>query len=204
MSDGRDELVMSQGIVVNPYEGIFVEATSSEGSVAKFYRWNPNYRGGESSASFDITVNEGRSEIDRARVRFGDGQGLGKFSMNDNSARIYITIDKQDYASVYVSGWNVLPLNFKPAHNGTYTLNFDLANADLACLHLIDNLTGADVDLMAAAASTSSACYSFDAKKTDYASRFKLVFAEKQQLTETDDSDFVYFVDGQMFAVSVE
>lgn len=204
MSDGRDELVMSQGIVVNPYEGIFVEATSSEGSVAKFYRWNPNYRGGESSASFDITVNEGRSEIDRARVRFGDGQGLGKFSMNDNSARIYIPIDKQDYASVYVSGWNVLPLNFKPAHNGTYTLNFDLANADLACLHLIDNLTGADVDLMAAAASTSSACYSFDAKKTDYASRFKLVFAEKQQLTETDDSDFVYFVDGQMFAVSVE
>ena len=204
MSDGRDELVMSQGIVVNPYEGIFVEATSSEGSVAKFYRWNPNYRGGESSASFDITVNEGRSEIDRARVRFGDGQGLDKFSMNDNSARIYITIDKQDYASVYVSGWNVLPLNFKPAHNGIYTLNFDLANADLACLHLIDNLTGADVDLMAAAASTSSASYSFDAKTTDYASRFKLVFAEKQQSDETDDSDFMYFADGQMFVFGAE
>lgn len=203
MSDDRDELVMSQGIVVNPYEGVFVEATSPE-SVAQFYRWNPDYRGGDSSASFDITVNEGRSEIDRARVRLGEGMGLGKFSLNENSARIYIPMDKQDYASVYVSGRNVLPLNFKPAHNGTYTLNFDLANVDLAYLHLIDNLTGADVDLMGAAASTSSASYSFDAKTTDYASRFKLVFAEKQQSDETDDSDFMYFADGQMFVFGAE
>ena len=203
MNDDRDELEVSQNNIINPYEGIFVEATSPE-SVAQFYRWNPDYRGGESSASFDITVNEGRNEIDRARVRMGEGVGLGKFSLNENSARIYIPMDKQDYASVYVSGQNVLPLNFKPAKNGTYTLNFDLANVDLAYLHLIDNLTGVDVDLMAAAASTSSASYSFDAKMTDYASRFKLVFAEKQQSEETDDSDFVYFADGQMFAFSTE
>lgn len=203
MNEGGDQLELATENVINPFEGIFVQAMG-ENANATFSRAENNAKGNAVSSYFDITVNEGRSEIDRARVRFGDGQGLGKFSMNDNSARIYIPIDKQDYASVYVSGWNVLPLNFKPAHNGTYTLNFDLANADLACLHLIDNLTGADVDLMAAAASTSSACYSFDAKKTDYASRFKLVFAEKQQLTETDDSDFVYFVDGQMFVFCVE
>ncbi|MBQ0130197.1 MAG: T9SS type A sorting domain-containing protein, partial [bacterium] len=203
MNDDRDELEVSQNNIINPYEGIFVEATSPE-SVAQFYRWNPDYRGGESSASFDITVNEGRNEIDRARVRMGEGVGLCKFSLNDNSAKIYIPMDKQDYASVYVSGQNVLPLNFKPAKNGTYTLNFDLANVDLTYLHLIDNLTGADVDLIGIVASTGSVSYSFDAKMTDYASRFKLVFAEKQQSEETDDSDFVYFADGQMFAFSTE
>ena len=203
MNDDRDELEVSQNNIINPYEGIFVEATSPE-SVAQFYRWNPDYRGGESSASFDITVCEGRSEIDRARVRMGEGVGLGKFSLNDNSAKIYIPMDKQDYASVYVSGQNVLPLNFKPAKNGTYTLNFDLANVDLTYLHLIDNLTGADVDLIGIVASTGSASYSFEAKMTDYPSRFKLMFAKNQQLDEAIDSDFLYYADGQLFVFSAD
>lgn len=202
MNETRDELEVSHDNVVNPFEGIFVQATG-ENANAAFSRVENNAKGRDVSSYFDVIVNEGRSEIDRARVRMGEGVGLGKFSLNEKSARIYIPIDKQDYASAYVSGRNVLPLNFEPAKNGTYTLDFDLSRVDLDYLHLIDNLTGADVDLMAAA-SKSSESYSFDAKKTDYASRFKLVFAEKQQLTETDDSDFVYFVDGQMFAVSVE
>ncbi len=198
MNDDRDELVVSRSIVVNPYEGIFVEATSSEGSVAKFYRWDPNYRSGESSAFFDITVNEGRSEIDRARVRMGEGVGLGKFSLNENSARIYIPMDKQDYASAYVSGRNVLPLNFEPTKNGTYTLYFDLSRVDLDYLHLIDNLTGADVDILAASA------YTFDARMTDYASRFKLVFAEKQQADDSENTDFMYYSDGKMLIFGAE
>lgn len=202
MNETRDELEVSHDDVISPFEGIFVQAMG-ENANAAFSRVENNAKGRDVSSYFDVIVNEGRSEIDRARVRMGEGVGLGKFSLNEKSARIYIPIDKQDYASAYVSGRNVLPLNFEPAKNGTYTLDFDLSRVDLDYLHLIDNLTGADVDLMAAA-SKSSASYSFDAKTTDYASRFKLVFAEKQQLTETDDSDFVYFVDGQMFAVSVE
>lgn len=203
MNETRDELEVSHDNVVNPFEGIFVQATG-ENANAAFSRVENNAKGRNVSSYFDVIVNEGRSEIDRARVRMGEGVGLCKFSLNDNSAKIYISMDKQDYASVYVSGQNVLPLNFKPAKNGTYTLNFDLANVDLAYLHLIDNLTGADVDLIGIVASTGSVSYSFDAKMTDYASRFKLVFAEKQQSEETDDSDFVYFADGQMFAFSTE
>lgn len=203
MNEGGNQLELATENVINPFEGIFVQATG-ENANATFSRYAAPAKSQRMPASFDITINEGRSEIDRARVRLGEGMGLGKFSLNENSARIYIPMDKQDYASVYVSGQNVLPLNFKPAKNGTYTLNFDLANVDLAYLHLIDNLTGADVDLMGAAASTSSASYSFDAKTTDYASRFKLVFAEKQQSEETDDSDFMYFADRQMFVFGAE
>lgn len=203
MNTNRDNLEISRNNVVNPFEGIFVQATN-ENSQAVFNRNIDQAKGRTATPSFDITLNEGRNEIDRARVRMGEGVGLCKFSLNDNSAKIYIPMDKQDYASVYVSGQNVLPLNFKPAKNGTYTLNFDLANVDLTYLHLIDNLTGADVDLIGIVASTGSVSYSFDAKMTDYASRFKLVFAEKQQSEETDDSDFVYFADGQMFAFSTE
>ncbi|MCQ2262550.1 MAG: M6 family metalloprotease domain-containing protein [Bacteroidales bacterium] len=202
MNETRDELEVSHDNVVNPFEGIFVQATG-ENANAAFSRVENNAKGRNVSSYFDVIVNEGRSEIDRARVRMGEGNGLGKFSLNENSARIYVSVDKQDYASAYVSGRNVLPLNFEPAKNGTYTLDFDLSRVDLDYLHLIDNLTGADVDLMAAA-SKSSASYSFDAKTTDYASRFKLVFAEKQQADDSENTDFMYYSDGKLFILSAE
>ena len=128
----------------------------------------------------------------------GEGVGLGKFSLDENSARIYIPMNKQDYASAYVSGRNVLPLNFEPTKNGTYTLDFDLSRVDLDYLHLIDNLTGADIDVLAAST------YTFDARMTDYASRFKLVFAEKQQADDSENTDFMYYSDGKMFIFGAE
>jgi len=47
---------------------------------------------------------------------------------------------------------------------------------NLKHLHLIDNMTGDDTDLLA------NPSYSFDAKVSDYESRFRLVF-------DTDDND---------------
>ena len=52
-------------------------------------------------------------------------------------------------------------------------------------LHLIDNMTGNDVDLLA------TPSYSFEAKTTDYESRFKLVFA-----TGNADDTFAFFCNG--------
>ena len=79
-----------------------------------------------------------------------------------------------------------LPLNFEAAEDGTYTLSFENATEGLVYCHLIDNLTGADVDLLSlnheaviAGADPQSPAhsYTFTAKKTDYASRFRVVFA---------------------------
>lgn len=197
MNEEGDQLELATDDVVNPFEGIFVQATGANANAA-FSRVVNNAKGRTVSSYFDITVNEGRSEIDRARVRMGEGVGLGKFSLNENSARIYIPIDKQDYASAYVSGRNVLPLNFGPTKNGTYTLYFDLSRVDLDYLHLIDNLTGADIDVLA------TSTYTFDARTTDYASRFKLVFAEKQQADDSENTDFMYYSEGKMFIFGAE
>lgn len=198
MDEGGSQLELATDDVVNPFEGIFVQAMG-ENANATFSRVENNAKGNTVSSYFDITVSEGRSEIDRARVRMGEGKGLEKFSLNENSARIYIPIEKQDYASVFVSDQKVLPLNFEPTKNGTYTLTFDLKNVDLAYLHLIDNLTGADTGIL-----NASASYSFDAKTTDYASRFKLVFAEKKLPNESIGSDFMYYADGQLFVFGTE
>ena len=74
--------------------------------------------------------------------------------------------------------------------NGTYTLSVDPKGVELDYLHLIDNLTGEDVDLLAPVSASESeaiqepVAYTFTAKTTDYASRFKLVFS-------TDEKDGV-------------
>ncbi|MCR5645004.1 MAG: T9SS type A sorting domain-containing protein [Bacteroidales bacterium] len=64
-----------------------------------------------------------------------------------------------------------MPLCFKAHENGEYTLTISITpHSSLLTPHLIDNMTGADIDLL------STPSYTFTAKTTDYASRFKLVF----------------------------
>ena len=56
-------------------------------------------------------------------------------------------------------------------------------------LHLIDNMTGNDVDML------QTPNYTFNAKTTDYASRFKLVFATKDG-PSTDSETFAFYSNG--------
>ena len=70
-----------------------------------------------------------------------------------------------------------------------------MENAEVTYLHLIDNKTGADVDLL------TKPSYSFEAKTTDYASRFKLVFA---QGSSVDDDSFAFMRDGHLVVFGIE
>ena len=127
--------------------------------------------------------------VDNAIIRFGATNTLEKFYFNDRNAKLYIPQDDKDYAVVCSDKQGEIPVNFEAKEDGTYKISVKPENVELAYLHLIDNKTGADVDLLAHAvpelvegqawdgASTGSATYTFTAKTTDYASRFKLVFA---------------------------
>ena len=64
-----------------------------------------------------------------------------------------------------------LPVRFAALEDGDYTIEWSTANADFSYLHLIDNMTGNDIDMLARDS------YSFAAKTTDYTSRFRLVFS---------------------------
>jgi hypothetical protein len=57
-------------------------------------------------------------------------------------------------------------------------------------LHLIDNLTGTDVDLL------TNPNYGFDAKVSDYASRFKLVFNASND--NESEGGFAFISNGQL------
>ena len=132
---------------------------------------------GTKGGMLNMTVTEGRNKVDMARVRFGEGYNMQHMSFRNNS-KLYMPVDGNDYAVVYSEGVGEMPVNFKAENNGRYTLSFSNEEVSFSYLHLIDNMTGADIDLLA------NPSYSFEAKSTDYSSRFKLVFATGENSSE--------------------
>jgi len=192
-------ILASNTAEIAPCAGIFVKATENDASVT-FTKATSGVT--PSSSSFDITLKQNAerstaSTLDRARVRLGDAETFEKFSIGDGEGSvIYFPQDGQDLAVACANGENEMPLNFKAAENGTYTLSFEVDIVDLDYLHLIDNMTGNEVDVLALPT------YTFEAKTTDYASRFKLVFAEQADGPSADDQPFAYYANGEIRIVA--
>ncbi|MBR7023907.1 MAG: T9SS type A sorting domain-containing protein, partial [Bacteroidales bacterium] len=100
-----------------------------------------------------------------------------------------------DYAMVRVNGEGEMPLNFDAAQDGSFTLSVKVEGMDMGYLHLVDNMTGADVDLLATSTG-SEATYTFIAKTTDYASRFRLVFDTNN--ASVGSTSFAYISNGNI------
>jgi hypothetical protein len=124
--------------------------------------------------------------MDNAIIRFDGGATLDKFQLNANSTKVYIPQDGKDFAIVNAGELGEIPVNFKADHSGSYTLNFTNEEVSFGYLHLIDNLTGNDVDLLV------EPSYRFEAQTSDYATRFKLVFATGSSV----DGDSFGFING--------
>jgi hypothetical protein len=139
---------------------------------------------GKNVAMINMNLVKGNKTVDQARVRFGEGNNMQHMSFRNNS-KLYMPVENKEYAVVYTEEQGEMPVNFNAENNGTYTLSFNTENVSLGYLHLIDNMTGNDVDLLA------TPSYSFEAKTTDYESRFKLVFA-----TGNADDTFAFYSNG--------
>ena len=121
---------------------------------------------------------------DKAVVSFNEDMRLGKFIFNEEKAKLYIPQNGKDYAVASIEKQGEMPVSFKASENGSYTISFNTEDVEMGYLHLIDNLTGNDVDLLA------TPSYTFNAKTDDYASRFRLVFSANGN----EDSDNFAFV----------
>ena len=137
---------------------------------------------------------------DKAIVSFNAGDALEKFVFNKDKAQIYIPQGGKDYAIATVGRDGVhtvstMDVNFKAVQNGSYTLSINPQNAELDYLHLIDNLTGADIDLL------QTPDYTFTAKTTDYVSRFRLVFSACVDADGDNDAPFAFVSNGEIVLV---
>ena len=80
-----------------------------------------------------------------------------------------------------------MPVSFRAAENGTYSLSVEVSDTEMAYLHLIDNKTGVDVDLLA------NPSYTFEANANDYESRFRLVFNATGVEENNTNETFAFF-----------
>jgi hypothetical protein len=235
----HDELIAAETNSVAAMEGIFVEA-ATDGEIVTFTPQRGRAANDDEEGRIVINVSESgpstgsgtaAAVIDRAIVRFGGpsmssgtGQTLPKFQIREGSTKVYIPQDGEDYAIVSVGGTDVartvstneIPVNFKASEDGTYTLTVSTTlNSQLSTLnylHLIDNMTGADVDLLAAkvpepvegptlnngVSTGSTTSYTFTAKTTDYASRFKLVFSVSGDADGDNEAPFAFVNNGNI------
>ena len=167
---------------IQMFEGVFVQVADGTWT-CEFTTTAPT----KSPATLNVTVSQYRDKLDKAIINFGDGATLEKFQLNPSHTKVYVPVEGKDYAVANAEGeMGEMPVSFKAERNGAYTLGFNSENATFSYLHLIDNMTGADVDLLAMPS------YTFDALTTDYASRFRLVFATGSSL----DGDSFGYVNG--------
>ena len=195
MNEGGTALTaqVEAGNTVAAMEGVFVQATQ-EGQTALFTQ--VNNRGGEKSEVPMINVNliRNRGEVlSNAIVRFDNGETLGAFSLREDDSKLYIPQDGKDYAITYSDKQGEMPVNFKATQDGEYMIAVNPEHVEMGYLHLIDNMTGADIDLL------QIPSYSFEAKTTDYESRFKLVFsANGEDGPSTGSGTFAFISDGNI------
>ena len=184
------------GADISAMEGVFVVA-ENDGDVVTFVLTggggaigilpvSPEEPAKKGGINLNISKPQGLV-IDRAIVRFDNGGQLPKFQLNPNNTKIYFTEDNKDFAVVRSANEGEMPVNFRAAENGTYSLSVEVSDTEMAYLHLIDNKTGVDVDLLA------NPSYTFEANANDYESRFRLVFNATGVEENNTNETFAFF-----------
>ena len=181
---------------VAPCEGVLVKATAA-GQMVTFTKSTgqipqPNQlqmivaQQVMSRGTATSTVN------DNAIVSFNEGNRLEKFVFNADAAKLYIPQNGKEYAIVSAEAQGEMPVNFRATKNGTYTLTINPEGVEMNYLHLIDNMTGANIDLL------QTPSYTFNASMNDYESRFKLVFAAGSSTGSEASETFAFFTNGEL------
>ena len=197
MNNDGSEIVLAErdDYYVDPMEGIFVHA-DEDGETMTFFTEALSKGGGQKSEQEQLVINLSKgnrgSAIDRAIVRFDEGRQLTKLQIFENSDKLYLPQGGKEYAIATSDGVGEMPLNFKATKNGEYTITMNPEGVEVSYLHLIDNLTGADIDLL------QTPNYTFTAKTTDYESRFKLVFSTNGDDPSTGSETFAFMNNGNI------
>lgn len=169
---------------IKPCQGVLVQATTA-GTLTIA---NTTANGAKASQDFvEIKVTNGQYS-DVAYAVFSELRGLNKIDhLNAEIPMLYIPQNGTDYAIATMNyDEKELALNLKVATSDTYKLVVK-AKGQYEYLHLIDKLTGNDIDLLATPE------YTFSAKRGDGENRFRLVFEANGNALVTSNEPFAYF-----------
>lgn len=175
--DGSKAITPKMGVLVQ-VTGEAFELTISDNNS------QPNTRYANDNLQFIVSNNEYQ---DVAYAKFSKGYGLNKIShRNSEVPMLYIPQNGERYAIAMMSdNTEMFSLNFKAATMGRYTLSYK-AEGEFSYLHVIDRLTGDDVDMLLEGE------YSFTASPKDNESRFIVRLAYKPDYSNEGNEMFVY------------
>lgn len=180
MTDGVINPELEEG-AIHPMEGVFVTTEEASEELA-FSTTAPG-----KIANVAMNLSKGGDFVDRAIVRFDNGSQLPKFMFRESGTKLYVQQGSKDFSVVGAEGNGEVPVSFKAEADGIYTINVTTEEVGFSYLHLVDNMNGNDVDLLA------TPSYTFDARTTDYTSRFKLVFVSD---AASGSESFAFFSNG--------
>jgi hypothetical protein len=180
---------------IHPHQGFFVKVKDEKSPSTYTLRFTNTMRvaGDQSTASpFRNHVNyplinlvcydsQGKRDVTTIEVgRPEAGGGSKMLNLVNGDALIYTHYDNRDYQTAFIpEGVLEVPVRFEAVEDGHFTMRWGTLHGDFSYLHLIDNMTGANVDCLATEE------YAFEGGTDDYKSRFKLVF----QYTGVDEND---------------
>lgn len=138
---------------------------------------------------------------EKAYVKLNEGVSMPLIDLKGRHAAFYLMRDSKPYAMLVRDGATAVDLCFEPRIQGQYTLTIDPQGLALDYLHLIDHLTGSDINLLPLIPETVIAgedpqsfvpVYTFQSSISDYPNRFQLVFSPNSTSGE-GEAIFAYF-----------
>ena len=176
--------------------------TTSDSSVT----WDGGFRGGVDAPCYplvNLMATDANGNRDIVTVELGrpDTSGAVKQdAMHTGKGSLWCRYDDEDYALVFTQpGLDAANIRFACDEDAEFTMTWSTHNGEFSYLHLIDNMTGADIDCL------QQTEYKFSAKTTDYNSRFRLVFDytgveenEDGSSTVSGTETFAYYANGEI------
>lgn len=185
--------------LISPCQGVLIQ-TSEAGDLTINNTIASTSRATSTGNAYLAIEVEGAQGRDKAFAYFGEGIGLNKIAHFSAAPMLYLRQDAKDYAIAHYDAETMvgeIPVFFQASENGKYVISVANSGLEFDYLHLVDSMTGMDVDLLGADA------YAFTANTSDYAARFKLVYQLHHNADETAEC-FCYFADGRLVIPSIE
>jgi hypothetical protein len=175
---------------IKPLEGILVQAKpTADGETLTMSDVTTGYvdpAGKDMEKSIAITVRDAEYS-DAAYVFFKKGHGLNKIEhKNADIPMLYVINDGESFAIADMNDGNdVINLGFEAKTLGHYTIDIN-ADGDFDYLHLIDKITGEDVDML------EEEEYTFVGSPSDSEARFVVRLNATSTGEVTESETFVY------------
>lgn len=180
-----------------PGQGILVKTVAATDlTIAKSNAMASSETSGAKSGTGRMNIGvEGSNGQDRAFVYFSQGIGLNKMGSFDESApSLWIRDNGVNYAIAHVdSQCETIDLMFRNNQSGTFTLAVNSNDLDFNYLHLIDHITGADIDLL------QQPSYTFSASGNEFEARFMLVVRQNTGVEENQQQSFCFVKDKVLY-----